>query len=57
MLQIHPTKRENAVQNLNSISFNTWAVTENPNLRVSVISLACKKIEQLNFRCSILFPN
>ena len=34
ILKVHWTKRENAFENLNYISFATWAVTENPNIRV-----------------------
>ena len=56
-LEIHPTKRETAIENLNYISFVTWAVTENPNFRVHVIFLTLKMIEQLNFRCSLIFAN
>ena len=44
LLKIHPTKREKAFENLNGISFLTWAVTENPNFRFFIKSLACKHI-------------
>ena len=56
-LKIDPTQRQNAFENLNYISFDTWAVTENPNFQFFVITSACKKIEQLNFCCSRLFSN
>ena len=43
-LKIHLTKWENAFEKLNYISVVTWVVTENPNFRVFVISLALKKL-------------
>ena len=49
LLKVYPTKRENAVENLNHISFFVWAVTNNTKIRVLVMSLLCKKIEQLKF--------
>ena len=55
-LKIHPTKQENAFENMNYISFITWTVTENPNFRIFVEPLAREKIEQLNFGCKLLFP-
>ena len=51
ILKIYLTKRENAFEKLNHISFVTWAVTENPNFRVCVKVLARKKIDNLNFGC------
>ena len=42
--KFQPTERENAFENWNYNSFVTWAVTENPNFRVFVTSLARKKI-------------
>ena len=42
-LTIYMTKRENAFEKLNHISFVSWAVTENPNFRDFVISLDRKK--------------
>ena len=46
--EYHSTKRENNFQNLNYISFVTWAVTENSNFRLFGRSLAREKIEQPN---------
>ena len=57
ILKFHPTKRENALENLNYVSFVNWAATVNPNFRVFVLSLARKKIEELNFCFSLLFAN
>ena len=51
ILKIYLTKRKNAFEKLNYISFLTWAITENPKFRVFVIFLASKKIEHLNFVC------
>ena len=48
-LKIYLTKRKNAFEKLNHVNFVAWAVTENPNFRVLVVSLARKKIEHLNF--------
>ena len=56
ILKIYPTKRENAVEALNCISFVTWAVLKNPKSRVLFISLARKMIK-LNFCYSLLFAN
>ena len=33
-LKFHHTKRKKVVQNLKYISFNTWAVTSNPNFKI-----------------------
>ena len=57
ILKIYLTKRKNAFEKLNHINFVTWAVTENPNFRVLVISLAFKKIELLNYGSELLFAN
>ena len=51
ILKIFLTKRKNAFEKLNHISFVTAAVTENPNFRVSTKSLARKNIEHLKFGC------
>ena len=56
-LKIYLSKRENAFEKLNHISFVSWAVTENPNFRDFVISLARKKTEHLNLGCLLLFAN
>ena len=55
--EIHPTKRENVFESLNYISSVTWAVSENPNFRIFVISFAGKHVENLKFCCSFLFEN
>ena len=57
ILKIYLTKRKNAFEKLNHINFVTWAVTENTNFRVFVISLAVKKIELQNFGSYLLFAN
>ena len=49
VLKVLPTKRKDALEKLNHISFFTWAVTENTNFWVFLIYLECKNIEQLNF--------
>ena len=45
ILIFYPTKRENAFEKLNHICFVTWAVTENPNFGVFVVSLSRKKTD------------
>ena len=57
ILTVHPTKWENAFENLNDISFATWAVTKNPNFQVFVASSAQKKIEWLSFFSPLVSAN
>ena len=51
---VHSTKRGNVFEKLDHICFVNWTVTENIIFRVFVKSLARKKIETLNFCCSLL---
>ena len=58
ILKVHSTKRENASENLNHISFLTWVARKNPKKWVLVISLVHKKAEQEKLLyCSLLFSH
>ena len=54
IIEVHFTKRETAVQNLNHICFAAWAVGKSSKVRVSLMSLASEKIDQLSVRSSLL---
>ena len=55
ILKFHPTESEKVSQNLNHISFVTWAVTKAPQIWL-VISLARQMISQLNICVHYLSP-
>ena len=56
-MKVHPIKRENAFDKLNQISFFLLEQQQKTQTFVFVLSLARKKIEQLNCCCSHLFAN
>ena len=45
IFKVDPTKRENAFEKLNHISFVTCEVTENPNIRVIARPMTRRKID------------